>query len=197
MSESFDKGRNYERKIQKITSKILHLDVKRDSRSGAGLHKADVRDRYNELPIFIECKDQKTLKLKEWWNDADNKSSHGQAPIVVFPYETTAGLEDLACMRYTDLLQLIREMMDWKETADDYRQNGIMDQSTTVRNDIPKTVSGEPVKQAEEFAKQAASQKPKIKLCRNEHIADDYGYCQIKDCKFRRGYKPKKEKKKR
>lgn len=196
MSESFDKGRNYERHIQKITSKMLNLEVKRDSRSGAGLHKADVRDRYNQLPIFIECKHHKTIKLKEWWKDADGKSSHGQAPVVVFPYETKAGIEDLACIRYSDLLQLIAEAMDWKETADFLRKPDTIDSSNIESDDTSKTVSGEPIKEAMDFSQKAASQKQNLKNCRNGHISDDYGYCQIKDCKYRRGYKPPKNKKK-
>lgn len=196
MSEAFDKGRDYERKISKITSKKLNFHVKRDSKSGGGsTHKADIRDRYGEIPLFIECKNQATLKLKEWWADADAKSNFGQSPVVVFPYETNSGLEDLACIRYTDLLNLVAEMIDWKETAEDYRTNGIIEQSPIRANDENESVP-EPIKQAHEFVEKAKESKSKTSNCRNGHIADNYGYCLQQDCKFSRGYKPPKKKKK-
>lgn len=123
MSAASERGRTYESKISKIMRRRLGIDIKRDLQSGAGLHKADVRDRYNELPMLLECKNQDTLKLKEWWRDANNKANALQSPVVVFPMETNDGIEDLCVLRFTDLLQLVKEVADWKETAEDLRQS--------------------------------------------------------------------------
>lgn len=78
MSDASVRGKSFELHVRKITNRLSGLDVKRDKQSGTGVHKQDIRDRYNELPIFIECKDQKTLKPKEWWRIADGESSVGQ-----------------------------------------------------------------------------------------------------------------------
>lgn len=183
MGEAYDRGKAFELKVQKLTSKILHLETKRDSRSGAGLHKQDIRDRYDLLPVFIECKDHETIKPKAWWREADAKSSFGQAPIVVFPDEE----EVLCVMRYTDLLQFIKEIADWKETAEDYRTAPALDYKPAPVN----------VKKAADNLKPVVETKISrgAKVCKNGHIVDDYGYCMQKGCPYSRGYVKKKVKK--
>lgn len=175
MSTAFDRGRAYERNIRKITARMLKFDVQRDKQSGAGIHKQDIRDRYGELPIFIECKDQKTTKLKEWWREADSKSSYGQAPIVVFPDNE----ENLCVMRYTDLLQMIRESMDWRETTGELRQPVKLEPMIMIST-LPKIVREKTQRGAQ--------------TCRNGHISDEWGYCMQRDCKYARGYKVKRVK---
>jgi hypothetical protein len=181
----------FEMKVAKMTTKILHLEVKRDSRSGAGLHKQDARDRYNLLPISIECKDHAVLNVKQAWREADAKSSYGQAPVVVFPDDS----ETLCVMRYSDMLQFIKEMMDWKETAEDLR---------TTPLPVPNP-RWEPSKL--ETQPGSVRIKPDVEpliekkiergsnTCRAGHIADEWGYCSQKDCQYRRGYVKKKVKK--
>lgn len=173
MSAASDRGKLYERRIRKITAKALKLDVKRDSRSGAGeLHKQDIRDRYGELPIFIECKDQEALSVKKEWRVTDGKSSYGQAPLVVFPDAE----EDLVVMRYTDLLNFIREARDWQETAENLRKPPLEALSEAI--DRKKSLSD-----------------INLGTCREGHLAPSDGYCLQKGCKWSRGYKAKKEKK--
>lgn len=172
MSDAYDKGKAFEVTVRKLTKQKLKLDVKRDSMSGAGLHKQDIRDRYDELPIFIECKDQKTLKPKEWWRTADGKASMGQAPVVVFPDNE----EVLCVMRYADLLQFIQEAKDWEQSAEDMRSTPILINAANVAEVVAVKVKGG------------------AKTCRDGHISDDYGYCNIKGCKYSRGYKKPKVK---
>lgn len=180
MSDAFDRGRSFEVKVQKITRQKLHMDIRRDKQSGAGIHKQDVRDRYNELPIFIECKDHETIKPKAWWREADAKSNYGQAPVVVFPDNE----EVLCVMRYTDLLQLVKEVADWKETAEDLQTPDL----ATIPPPSPKVDIPDIIPAVEKKIEHGAH------TCRNGHIADEYGYCMQLDCKFSRGYKPKKVK---
>ena len=204
MSEAFDRGRSFENKVRKIMSSKLQLNIKRDKQSGAGIHKQDIRDQYGQLPLFIECKDHKTTKLKEWWREADGKSNYGQAPVVVFPDNE----EVLCVMRFEDLLNIVRESMDWQKSSEEYR-TGIDpakpgdDRSVEVvtrfergkgskvilvdgRDPLARIDLTEPVEQ-----KKASG----AKTCRNGHIADQYGYCMQKDCKYSRGYRPPKVKK--
>lgn len=183
MSESFDRGRNFENKVRKIMSQKLQLEIKRDKQSGAGIHKQDIRDRYNELPLFIECKDHETIKPKAWYREADAKSNYGQAAVVVFPDDE----EVLCVMRFTDLLNLVREMMDWKQTADDLREPV----DTTF---VPKK---SPLENLHELNESIEKKKAGgAKECRNGHISDEYGYCTQLDCKYSRGYRAPKVKKK-
>lgn len=168
MSEAFDRGRDYERHIRKITSSVLKIDVKRDSKSGAGIHKQDIRDQFNLLPIFIECKDQNALSVKAEWRVTDQKSGHGQAPLVVFPDAE----EDLCVIRYTDLLQFIREAWDFRDMAENLRSPEAESETAVP---LPRAKTG---------------------CCANGHLlTDEFGYCMGKKCKFSRGYKPPKVKK--
>lgn len=199
MSESSDRGKNYEIKIAKLTSKKLRLEVKRDGRSGAGeFHKEDLRDRYNEIPLAIECKNQETMNLKGWWRDADAKASFGQMPAVVFPMDT----EDLVVLRYTDVLQLIREMMDYKEEAADLRKpvsrSLIHDSVMEVHQHLSPSLPPGIAKTAEEVAAQIEriAENRTAVTCRDGHIANEYHQCMQKGCKYSRGYKAPKEKKK-
>lgn len=200
MSEASERGKAYEQKISKITAKKLRLEMMRDSRSGAGwVHKEDIRDRYNEIPLAIEIKDHETLKPKEWWRDADQKASFGQSPVVVFPMET----EDLCIMRYTDLLQIIREMMDYKEEVADLRKplppaSLIHDSVSEVHQHLGPSLSAPIARTAEEVAAQVqrVAERRTQHTCREGHLADDYGMCMQKGCKYSRGYKAKKEPKK-
>jgi hypothetical protein len=192
-------------KIQKTTSRILKLEVKRDPRSGAGdWHKEDIRDRYGELPISVEIKNQESLKLKEWWRDANDKASVGQAPIVVFPMDS----EDLCIMRYTDLLNIVKEMFDWRLTAEDLTKPV---QATSMKIVVDEA-AGIPDEVFDELNKKIPATARVIKTpadaaaavatlpgrrCRNGHIVPDgYDKCQWKGCPYSATYKKPKEAKK-
>lgn len=190
MSEAYDRGKTFEMMVAKLTTKKLHLESKRDSRSGAGLHKQDIRDRYNLLPLFIECKDHETIKPKAWWREANGKASYGQAPVVVFPDET----EVLCVMRYTDLLQFIKEAADWKEEADDLRQPVPVPNPQWKPSRLETQPGSVRIKPDIEPLIEKKVQQG-VKTCREGHITDDYGYCMQKGCKYSRGYVKKKEKK--
>lgn len=210
MSESSQRGKLFERKVQKMTSKLLQLEVKRDSRSGAGdTHKADVRDRFAEIPLFIECKDQEKANIKADWRKANGQASYGQAPVVVFPDNE----EVLCTMRYSDLLQIIKESSDYRKSYELLRGSGVDISPGTEANfsqangggyvdaklhTVPidtqvRSMSSVRKNMQELVDKKKASGK--VSECRAGHIADDYGFCMQKGCQYSRGYKPKKVKK--
>lgn len=185
MSKSSERGLAFERLVRKITSRKLRLDIKRDKQSGAGIHKQDVRDRFDELPIFIECKDHATIKPKEWWRDADAKSGYGQAPVVVFPDNE----EVLCVMRYSDVLELIKEARDWRETADNLRKPP---EVTVHPSKLSKATKKSLDNVASAILNDIDSRAPR--LCRDGHITDSFGYCMHKGCRYARGYKAPKVK---
>lgn len=184
MSEAFDKGRDTEREVATLIRKKLKVQVQRDSRSGAGLHKADIRDYYQEIPLFIECKDQETLKVKEWMRQTIAGASFNQTPTLVFRMDSE-GL--MAVLPFADLLNFLLEIKDLREEVADLR--------LPVATFTPPAVD----KVLTDVEKQVTSvTKAKIdrggRQCRNGHLTDDYGYCMQLDCKFSRGYRPKKVK---
>lgn len=194
MSDSSKRGVLLEREVSAILRKKLGARVMRDSRSGAGVNKQDIRDYYNDIPFSIECKDQETIKVKEWMRQAIDAASFTQVPTLVF----RADEEILACVRFSDLVNLAVEIADQKAEIDDLR----MPSDTLARlgaQEIVKSINKQVVKLLphSEVLKQAAARKIErgVKTDANGHITDDYGYCNQKGCKFSRGYKPPKAKK--
>lgn len=205
MSEASDRGKQYEIRIQKITARTLGLEVKRDPRSGGGdWHKEDIRDRYGTLPLSIEVKNQATIKLKEWWKDARDKASMGQAAVVVFP----ADAEDLCIMRYSDLLNIVKEMFDWRETAeahtaprnstDPYRFAKVAGENAA---EVFDAVINSPhvIKTKEEAVASAMAAVAKIdglRYCPNGHVVPEgRARCMGKNCQYSATFKKPKENK--
>lgn len=200
MSEASERGKSYEIKIQKLTARALKIEVKRDPRSGGGTwHKEDIRDRYGELPISVEIKNQATIKLKEWWKNARDKASVGQAPIVVFPADT----EDLCIMRYSDLLNIVKEMFDYRETAEALTSPRTPD-STYVTGELEGEFS-EGMKEAVDRAwpgviktpteaRAKVATLPARKYCPAGHaVPEGRGKCLQKGCQYSATYRKPKE----
>lgn len=177
MSISSERGKSFENKVRKMMSRKLELEIKRDKQSGAGIHKQDIRDRFNELTLFIECKDHQTIKPKEWWREADAKSSYGQAAVVVMPDNE----EVLCVMKFDDLLNIVRESMDWQKTAGELRLAPVT-MTDTVEGKVAPIVEQKIIGGAQ--------------ACRAGHLADQWGYCQQVICQYSRGYRKPKVKKK-
>ena len=184
MSDAFDRGRDTEREVAAVLRKKLGAHVERDRRSGAGINKADISDYYGEIPLFIECKDQETLKVKEWMRQTIDGASFNQAPTLVFRMDT----ELLACMRFVDLVNFLTELADMRAEIADLRQpaiNFVPPAPNKVLEGIKVGVSRAVTVQMQRGAK----------TCKNGHICDDWGYCLTTDCAFSRGYKKPKAKK--
>lgn len=106
MSIASEKGKGLENEVAKMMRKKLGARVSRDKRSGAGSHqKMDLSDYYQDTPLDIECKNHKTIKIKEWWRQVVAGASFSRIPTVVFQ----ADEEVLATLRLSDLLDLIAE----------------------------------------------------------------------------------------
>ena len=187
MSEASDRGRNFELKVARILRSKLGAKVSRDRRSGAGINKSDISDYYQEIPLSLELKDQETIKVKEWFRQADDASSFNQATTVVF----AADEEILAVLRFSDLVNFVREIADQKAEIDDLRAPlpvHLIPSHSIARSgpllDLAK------IKNAADLKKATGA-----KSCRGGHISDDYGYCMQLDCKYSRGYRPPKAKK--
>lgn len=181
MSESSERGKAFEKKIAKILRQKLGVKVERDKRSGAGHNKQDISDWMNELPIKLELKDQKTIKVREWMRQAVNATVAGQVPVMAFATDD----ETLACIRFSDLLDFLVEIRDQKaEIALLRRPVHVIDEAEmtdlSIMSDETLEVGGKVKKSHYE--------------CRGGHVSDKYGYCQQLTCGYSRGYKIKKGK---
>lgn len=159
--------------------------AKRDSRSGANWHRRS--DIFTNLPLHIEVKDHETLKPKEWFREAASAASFNQTPVVVFHSDE----EVMAMFRFNDLLDLFVEIADLKAEVEDL-QHPMLEITSNPEQPAPKFP-----KTVDEVKKQVEQLPPRRPLvCKEGHIADEYGKCIFKGCKFSRGYKAKKEPKK-
>ena len=183
MSDSSDRGKHFELKVASILRRKLGAKVTRDRRSGAGVNKADISDYYQSIPLHLELKDQETLKIKEWFRQADASASFSQAPTVVFAMDE----EILCCLRFSDLVNFMVELADQRAEIDDLRRP-IAPVSTNDPRKMPKSQLIALIEKK--------SIEPKTKFCRNDHIADQFGYCIQTACPYSRGYKKPKAKKK-
>src|SRR4051812_27825271 len=179
MSEASKKGESLEKRVAKVLREKLRVRVHRDSRSGAGVvNKSDINDWYRETRLAIEAKAHKTLAIKAWFRQADAAASSGQIPTVAFQCDE----EILACLRFTDLVDLVAEIKQLEAQVEDLRQPA------------GATVHVDPVQAVRNLVSAATEGKVDhgARTCRNGHIADEYGYCQDKKCKYRRGYRAPK-----
>lgn len=188
MSVASLRGKNFELKVAGIIRHKLKIAVQRDKRSGAGWNKSDISDYWNELPLSLELKDQETIKIQEWFRQADAAASFSKAPTVVFAVDE----EILTTLRLSDLLNFLVEIADLQAEVDDLRKPVVIipadDVYSLSKPQAPVSDVGSVV--TKQFERGAGT-------CREGHIADQFGYCLQSACKYSRGYKPPKIKARR
>lgn len=178
MSESSEKGVKLEKYVAKLLQKNLGARVSRDKRSGAGSHqKMDLNDFYQDTPLDIECKNQKTIKIKEWWRQTISGSSFSRIPTLVFQADD----EVLATIRFSDLVDLIAETQQHKVEI------------KKLRAPIVKIATGEVVDP--DHIKPSES-RSSWKECRAGNIiSPGEKKCLVKSCPYCSNKKVQKEKK--
>ena len=88
------KGATYERKIAKLFKEKFNIDLVRTPQSGGFAKKSSKADAFRgdvttvdndiEFRLHLECKDQKTWKLRDWLNQAEEDCPSESIPVVVF-----------------------------------------------------------------------------------------------------------------
>ena len=210
MSLASQRGKSFEQLVARMIRSKLGVRVSRDRQSGAGINKSDMSDYRGELPLAIECKDQATIKIKEWFRQADAARTDAmRAPTVVFRSDGDV----LATLRLDDLLNFLKEIADQKVEIDSLRVPEFREDFTISKESADKLhlKKGDRIGlhgfgaidtddatiediQGKLDGSIAIKIKGGAKACRNRHLTDEYGYCNIVDCKYSRGYRKPKEK---
>lgn len=98
-----------------IIKRGLDNRARRDGASGAGnREKSDIATNVMILGrnIGIEAKNQKTLKIPEWWRQTEKLEKVGKEPILVFKLPNDRYNNTLAVIRLDTLLDLIKYQKD-------------------------------------------------------------------------------------
>jgi Holliday junction resolvase len=129
VSVSSDKGVSLEKQVAKLLQKKLGARVSRDKRSGAGTHqKMDLNDYFQDTPLDIECKNHKTIKIREWWKQTVSGASFSRIPTLVFQADD----EVLATVRFSDLVDLVAETQQHRTEIKRLKEPVLMTGSGTV-----------------------------------------------------------------
>lgn len=109
------KGGQYERDIAKKFQSHYGVELKRTPQSGGFAKKSDKADDYRGditivdpkqmLLIHIECKDQKTWKLRDWIEQAVSDCPDDRTPLVVFHQHNSSN--DYVCLSLEDFFKLV------------------------------------------------------------------------------------------
>lgn len=184
MSVSSKRGADFEREIAAIIRKKTKMLAVRDKKSGALWNRRS--DVFTDLPIHIEAKDQETIKVKEWFRQADAAASYAELATLVFRADEFI----LATVEFHKLIDLFVELADLRAQVEDLRQPVTGLDPFPKPNTSPSTDWKDAVEKVVDKKKSSSA-----KLCRAGHLSDDWGYCMQLNCKYSRGYKAPKKKK--
>ena len=118
------KGATYERKVAKVFKTKYDIDLVRTPQSGGFAKKStkasDFRgditclDESIDFKLHIECKDQKTLKIRDWVQQAESDCPKDRVPLVVFHLaqvikegKVTSKSGDYVTLRLDDFINLV------------------------------------------------------------------------------------------
>lgn len=186
---TFKRGKDFETKVAKMIRRIADTGALRNAGSHANWHRRS--DVFTNLPMHIECKDHKTVKIKEWFDQAKSAANGLQIPVVVFAKDEDV----LATLKFDDLLNLYKEIADLQSDKENLQTPELIfvrKKLTQKEFENLKLTAGS----SEAFAR-ASELKVEggARTCPQGHIADDFGFCMQKKCKYNRGYKVPKAKK--
>lgn len=118
------KGASYERTIAKIFKKYLDIDLVRTPLSGGFAKQSDKAEEFRgditslddtiTFKLHIECKNQKTWKLKDWLKQSQEDCPKNKVPCVVFHQnqenkdgKRTNDSQDYITLKLEDFLTLV------------------------------------------------------------------------------------------
>ena len=113
-----NKGNRYENHLIEVIREKLDSKAQRTYGSGAGLDKQDIR-----LPSFnieIEAKNQKTLKVMDWWEQC-KRQEFGNTGVLVFRNPRKPEFtESLVIMDLHDWIELVKKQNEVVEVESNF-----------------------------------------------------------------------------
>lgn len=118
------KGASYERTIAKLFKKYLGIDLVRTPQSGGFAKKSTKADEFRGditslddniiFGLHLECKNQKTLKMRDWLKQSQEDCPQGKIPCVIFHQnqenkngKRVCEAEDYITLKVEDFLQIV------------------------------------------------------------------------------------------
>ncbi len=118
------KGQIVEKYVcDQIRAKGIDLRVRPSFNSGAtNTEKADIWTSMMILGqnVGIECKNQKTLAIPDWWRQVRKLESLGREPVLVFKIHNAPLGDTLATVYLNTLLEMVKEIEDLKTKLKEY-----------------------------------------------------------------------------
>ena len=105
------KGRRLQQRVAKYLAEEYDLVYGQDEDLGSremGQIGVDVKmskEAKAKIPFDIECKNQETWHLAPWWTQCLSNNKENRVPLLVISKNRH---EDLAVLRFTDLIKLIK-----------------------------------------------------------------------------------------
>jgi len=119
MRSTKQKGRLLENHVaDQIRDKGIDVRARAEMSSGAGnREKGDIWTSMMILGqnVGIECKNQNTLKIQEWWRQTKKLEKLSREPVLIFHIEHEPFGETKALIYLDTLLELVKENMQLKE----------------------------------------------------------------------------------
>lgn len=116
-----NKGNRYENWLIEYFRERLDKKAQRTYGSGSGLDKQDIR-----LPSFnieVEAKNQKTLKIMDWWEQC-KRQEFGNMAVVIFRNPRKAEFqENLVLLSLDDFTELVKKQNEVVEVESNYDPN--------------------------------------------------------------------------
>lgn len=116
-----NKGNRYENYLIEVLRERLDSKAQRTYGSGSGLDKQDVR-----LPSFnieIEAKNQKTIKLIDWWEQCKRQEYGNMAVLCLRNPRKPEFQESLIVMGLDDWIELVKKQNEKVEVESNYDPN--------------------------------------------------------------------------
>lgn len=113
-----NKGNRYENHLIEVLRERLDSKAQRTYGSGAGLDKQDVR-----LPSFnieIEAKNQKTIKLIDWWEQCKRQEFGNTAVLCLRNPRKAEFQESLVVMGLDDWIELVKKQNEVVEVESNF-----------------------------------------------------------------------------
>src|SRR3990167_6881077 len=109
-----EKGNRFEYWLRDLLKEELDENTRKNMMSGAGYDKGDLW--IPSINASIEAKNQKNIKLLDWWEQTKKEALHDQIPILAIRNPRKPEFEEtLAVIEINNLISLIRTKVEKKQ----------------------------------------------------------------------------------